>query len=52
MSVIIQEEDFVSSIADAIQFISYYHPLTTSSTLPARTSAKKALRPKMRWRKF
>jgi fumarate hydratase class I len=26
MSVIIQEEDFVSSIADAIQFISYYHP--------------------------
>jgi fumarate hydratase class I len=26
MSVIIQEEDFISSIADAIQFISYYHP--------------------------
>ena len=26
MSVMIQEEDFVSSIADAIQFISYYHP--------------------------
>jgi len=26
MSVTIQEEDFISSIADAIQFISYYHP--------------------------
>jgi fumarate hydratase class I len=26
MSITIQEEDFVSSIADAIQFISYYHP--------------------------
>lgn len=26
MSITIQEEDFVNSIADAIQFISYYHP--------------------------
>jgi len=26
MTVTIQEEDFVSSIADTIQFISYYHP--------------------------
>jgi len=26
MSVTIQEEDFISSIADAIQFISFYHP--------------------------
>ena len=26
MSVTIKEEDFVASIADAIQFISYYHP--------------------------
>ena len=27
MSVIIKEEDFVQSIADGIQFISYYHPV-------------------------
>ncbi len=26
MSVIIQEEDLIQSIADAVQFISYYHP--------------------------
>jgi fumarate hydratase class I len=26
MSVTIKEEDFIASIADAIQFISYYHP--------------------------
>ena len=26
MSITIKEEDFVASIADAIQFISYYHP--------------------------
>ena len=26
MSVTIQEEDLVQSIADAVQFISYYHP--------------------------
>ena len=27
MSVIIKEEDFIQSIADGIQFISYYHPV-------------------------
>ena len=27
MSVIIKEEDLVQSIADGIQFISYYHPV-------------------------
>ncbi|WP_174550914.1 fumarate hydratase, partial [Achromobacter xylosoxidans] len=27
MSVLIKEEDFIQSIADGIQFISYYHPV-------------------------
>ena len=27
MSTIIREDDFIQSVADALQFISYYHPL-------------------------
>ena len=27
MTVTIREEDFIQSIADGIQFISYYHPV-------------------------
>jgi fumarate hydratase class I len=39
---IIRQEDFISSIADALQFISYYHPLDYIRALGAAYEAEKS----------
>ncbi len=33
---IIKKDDFINSIADALQFISYYHPLDLSGQFTRR----------------
>lgn len=51
---VIKQEDFIQSICDAFQFISYYHPkdyidaLSTSTRFIRRGRRKKILPPKTR----
>lgn len=42
----IKQEDFIQSIADAFQFISYYHPLDYIKALGEATNVKKARPPR------
>ena len=43
---VIKQEDLIESVADALQYISYYHPPTTSAHSAAPTSASRARRRK------
>ena len=36
----IRQEDFIQSVADAFQYISYYHPLDYIKALAARLRAR------------
>ena len=49
---IIRQDDFIDSICDALQYISYYHPLDFIQALHALIKRKKARLPRMQWRKF
>ena len=51
MSVIIKEEDLVQSIADGIQFISYYHPVDYIRHLARAYEREKAPPRATRWRR-
>lgn len=49
---VIKQEDFVQSIADGFQFISYYHPKDFIQALTKAWEKKKTLPQKMQWHKF
>ncbi len=44
---IIQQEDLIQSVADALQFISYYHPADFIRASPPPTNASRPLPPRM-----
>jgi tartrate dehydratase alpha subunit/fumarate hydratase class I-like protein len=50
MPTVIQQADFIQSIADALQFISYYHPVDYLRASTRPTSASSRRRPRTRWR--
>jgi len=39
---VIRQEDFIASVAGALQYISYYHPVITSPRSPRPTSAEQS----------
>lgn len=45
---VIRKQDVISSVADALQYISYYHPLDFVKALEKPTNVKKANRQKIR----
>jgi len=48
----IRQDDFIQSIADALQFISYYHPLDFIQALNAAYQKEQIRRLRMQWRKY
>ncbi len=47
----IRQEDLIQSVADALQYISYYHPADYIRTLAAAQSARNRRRPRTPWRR-
>ena len=48
---VIRQEDFIASVAGALQYISYYHPVDYITSL-AKAYEKSLPPPKMRSRRF
>jgi hypothetical protein len=48
---VIKQDDLIQSVADALQFISYTTPLTSSRRCTKPTCAKNRQRPVIRWHK-
>ena len=46
--VTIREEDLIESVADALQYISYFHPMDYIRALGDAYQANRARRPRMR----
>ena len=50
---VIQQQDVIDSIADALQFISYYHPVDFIKAVHEAYERGRGLRPpKMQWHKY
>jgi|GEM_PF-3092676 len=49
---IIRQQDLIDSVADALQFISYYHPLDFIHAVHEATCVKNPKLLRMPWRKF
>ena len=47
----IRQQDFIQSVADALQYISYYHPVDYITNLAARMRWSSRTPPRMRWRR-
>jgi hypothetical protein len=47
----IKQDDLIQSVADALQYISYYHPVDYIGTSPPPTSARSRRRPRTRSRR-
>ena len=48
---VIRQEDLIESVADALQFISYYHPKDFIEPFTRPISGKNPRRPRMPWRR-
>jgi hypothetical protein len=48
---VIRQEDFIASVAGALQYISYYHPVDYIAAWPRPTSASSPTPPKTPWRR-
>ncbi len=48
---VIRQEDFIASVAGALQYISYYHPVDYITAWPKPTSANSPLPPATPWRR-
>ena len=51
MTTIIREADLIESVADALQFISFYHPMDYIRALGAAYEAEQGLPPRTRSRR-
>ena len=52
MTTIIKQDDLITSIADALQFISYYHPLDFIQAVNEAYEKEQIPLQKMRWHKY
>ena len=49
---VIKQEDFIASVAGALQYISYYHPVDYITSLTAAITRRNSrMRPRTPWRR-
>lgn len=52
MNVVIREDDLILSVADALQFISYYHPIDFIDAVYQAYQKEESRAAKMPWPRF